>query len=193
MRVFVLRSLKGLTRSFEFEEIKRSRMDIVANCALNALMISNEIRKDVNFIACLDGPPTPPKTLIFKGEELKEVYPSELGFLEVISKALRKNLQTFECKETHYGVYVCKKSWEHIVKELSQNFQLIYLDPEGKDLREIEIKENTAFFLGDHIGLPKKSIKFLERYNAEKVSIGKKVYFASQAILIVNYLLDEIL
>ena len=193
MRIFVLRSLKGLTRSFEISEIRKSRMDIVANCALNALMISNAIRRDVKFIACLDGPPNPPKTIIFDGEKLKNVYPSEVGFLEVISNALKEDLKIFECKKVQDGVVVCKKAWEHIVKELAQqNFQLIYLDPEGKSFEEIEIKENVVFFLGDHIGLPKKSIKFLERFNVEKVSLGKVVYFASQAILIMNYLLDKI-
>ncbi|MEM0481112.1 MAG: tRNA (pseudouridine(54)-N(1))-methyltransferase TrmY [Candidatus Aenigmatarchaeota archaeon] len=192
MRVFVLRSLKGLTREFEIDEIRKSRMDIVANCALNALMMSNQIRKDTKFIACLDGPPKPPATIIFDGNELKEVYPSEIGFLEVISKALKilKHLKFLECKEAHYGVYICRKAWEHVVKELAENFQLIYLDPEGKNWDEVEFKENVAFFLGDHIGLPKKSIKFLERFKVEKVSIGKITYFASQAITIVNYLLD---
>jgi len=193
MRVFVLRSLKGLTRNFEISEIRKSRMDIVANCALNALMISNAIRKDVKFIACLDGPPSPPKAIIFEGERLKKIYPSEIGFLEVMSNALRENLKNFECKEVHDGIIVCKKAWEHIVKELAQqNFQLIYLDPKGKSFEEIEIRENVAIFLGDHIGLPKKSIKFLERFDVEKISLGKVVYFASQAILIMNYLLDKI-
>ncbi len=193
MRIFVLRSLKGLTRRFEISEIRKSRMDIVANCALNALMISNAIRKDVKFIACLDGPPNPPKTVVFDGEKLKNVYPSEIGFLEAISNALKENLKILECKEVQDGIIVCKKSWEHIVKELvQQNFQLIYLDPEGKDFEEIKIKENVAIFLGDHIGLPKKSIKFLERFNVEKISLGKVVYFSSQAILIINYLLDKI-
>jgi len=193
MRIFVLRSLKGLTRSFEISEIRKSRMDIVANCALNALMISNAIRRDVKFIACLDGPPNPPKTIIFDGEKLKNVYPSEVGFLEVISNALKENLKTFECKEVQDGIIVCKKGWEHVVKELAQqNLQMIYLDPEGKNVEEVEIRENVAFFLGDHIGLPKKSIKFLERFNVEKISLGKTVYFSSQTVLIINYLLDKI-
>jgi len=40
--------------------------------------------------------------------------------------------------------------------------------------------------IGDHEGLPKKEIKRFEN----KISIGKRIYFASQTFVIINNELD---
>lgn len=60
----------------------------------------------------------------------------------------------------------------------------------GEDIRTAEIKQNPIFILGDHKGLPLKELKRLKKI-CKTVSIGKKTYFASQTVSIVNNELDR--
>jgi len=64
------------------------------------------------------------------------------------------------------------------------------LDDEGEDIRTTEIKENPIFILGDHKGLPEKEFKRLRKM-CKTVSIGKRTYFASQTVAVVNNELDR--
>ena len=78
-----------------------------------------------------------------------------------------------------------------VVKELEKEGRNLYiLDADGEDIRETDIKENPIFILGDHKGLPDKEFKRLKKM-CVPVSIGKKTYFASQTISVVNNELDR--
>jgi len=59
----------------------------------------------------------------------------------------------------------------------------------GEDIRKINIPKNCVFIIGDHEGLPKKELKRLKNY-CKPVSIGNKMYFASQTVAVVNNELD---
>ena len=54
----------------------------------------------------------------------------------------------------------------------------------------MKISDDCTFVLGDHEGLPKKELKRLKKI-ATPVSIGPKIYFASQTVAIVNNELDR--
>ncbi len=77
-----------------------------------------------------------------------------------------------------------------MINELSDEGRNIYiLDPKGENIRDVDIKENPIFVLGDHLGLPTKELKRLKAV-CKSVSVGKKEYFASQTVAIVNNELD---
>ena len=61
----------------------------------------------------------------------------------------------------------------------------------GKNIREFNFRENVLFVFGDYIGMPRKTEFLLERLNAEKVSLGRIEYHASQCITIVQNELDR--
>ena len=87
--------------------------------------------------------------------------------------------------------FVEKKSFLHVVEELAEDGKQVFvLDKKGKDLRELKIESNPVFILGDHEGIPKKELKRLKEMTVP-VSIGNKVYFASQVVAIVNNELDR--
>ena len=79
-----------------------------------------------------------------------------------------------------------------MIKELeSEGKQLFILDSKGEDIRNIKIKKNPIFIIGDHEGLTdKKALKRLKQM-ATPISIGKKTYFASQTVAIVHNELDR--
>lgn len=194
MREFVLRASKAFTTPFNLNDlVKAGRMDLVCRCVSNAFFISEAIRKDVIFRAILEGPKRPPKLVTFLGQELKNVRPDEKSIAKLINKALKFGMYVGKNEEIKVsdGVFVAKKSFEELLRENIGKKQIIYLHPEGKDIREFDFKKDFCFFLGDQKGLPKKTEKLLERVGVEKVSVGKITYLASQVIVICHNELDR--
>jgi len=194
MREFILKASKAFTTPFNLNDLYGSgRMDLVCRCISNAFFVSGAIRKDVCFHAVLEGPKDPPKLISFFGNELKNISPDERNIGAWIKKALEigVGLKKGEERRVSDGIIVAKKSFEELVREKARTNQIIYLHPEGKDIREFSFKENFCFVLGDHKGFPKKTEKLLERIGAEKVSVGKIVYLASHVIVICHNELDR--
>ncbi|MEK6819696.1 MAG: tRNA (pseudouridine(54)-N(1))-methyltransferase TrmY, partial [Nanoarchaeota archaeon] len=77
------------------------------------------------------------------------------------------------------------------VENLKKNGNEIFLlDEDGEDIRKAKIPKDCVFVLGDHEGFPLKELKRLKQI-ATEISIGPKIYFASQVAAIVNNELDR--
>lgn len=195
MREFILRALKGKTTEFDVGKLPTAgRMDLVCRCVSSALFISNDLRRDTIIHVVLDGPSDPPKTVSFFGDSLKGMQFDEKNIAEHINEALKKgkNLKLNEEKDLGNGIKISKKSFEVLVKEkFNEGKQLFYLHDKGKDIRETEFKDDVVFVFGDYIGMPRKTEGLLERYNAEKLSLGPVMLFASHCIVVVNNEMDR--
>ncbi len=91
--------------------------------------------------------------------------------------------------EVFPGCFIEKKSFSRLIKEFKNKEKKIYvLDVKGESIRKLKEKDlqNCVFIIGDHEGLPKKEIKRFKN----KISIGKKIYFASQTFVIIHNELD---
>lgn len=189
MREFILFS-RGVTKDFSLNDLPNAgRMDLIARCITSAIFLSYALRKDVKFHVVLNGPPNPPMTITFFTNELKNVSPDERNIASHIKIAI-KNLGKHESEP---GIYVEKMSFEELVSVKKKEYEnsVFYLHKDGKDVREIEIKEDFVAILGDNKGLPKKEEEYLERLKIQKVSLGKIEYLSSQAIAIFNYEVDR--
>ncbi len=192
MREFVLFSREAPTKPFFVNDlVKANRMDIVARSISNALFISFGIRKNVTFYASLNGPPDPPVMIKFLGSELKGMFIDEKSIAIVINKALKKSNKNEEGKVME-GVYVSKTPLETLIREKSsEGKRIVYLDREGEDIKNFKLIGEEVFVIGDRKGLPNKTIKFLERFGAKPISLGRIEYLASHCITILNYELDR--
>ncbi len=190
-RTFIVRARTARTTSdFNLEDLPGAgRMDLVCRCISSALFISLDVRRDTVIHVVLEGPKEPPKTITFYGDKIKDLQPDERFLATVIRNAVSKKLDNKEV-EVMLGVFVSKKSFEALVKDLSKT-QLIYLDSDGKDVREFEFKKDFTAILSDYIGMPRKSEGWLERMNAEKISLGPVTVFASHAITIMHNEVDR--
>lgn len=195
MREFILRALKGRTTEFDVSKLpENGRMDLICRCISNALFISNDLRRDTIIHAVLDGPNDPPKTISFYGASLKGMQFDEKNIAEHINEALKKgkDLKTNESIDLKNGIKICKKGFEVLLKEkFSDGKQIFYLHEKGEDIREVEFAKDVVFVFGDYIGMPRKTEGLLERYKAERVSLGPVMLFASHCIVIVNNELDR--
>ena len=96
-----------------------------------------------------------------------------------------------ETRPVQPGVSVRTLSFERLVQELAKDHQLFVMDRKGTPIREQVFQDNPCFLLTDHIPMPKKTLPGLERMGATKMSLGPKMLFASQCVVLIHYELDQ--
>jgi tRNA (pseudouridine54-N1)-methyltransferase len=188
LKQFILYARKAVTSpDFHLDDLPGSggRMDLVARCICNALWISHDLRRDscIHVVAC--GSPTPPVVISFYGDRLRGVSPDERNIAAWIKKALA-------LKRKNPGISIRKLSFQQLIEQLAAGGKMFYiLHEKGTDISEVKLKASPVFVLGDHIGLPRKEEKFVERFEHEKISLGTTSYLASQCITVLHYELDK--
>ena len=197
MREFLYYSRSAPTSGKAIGEdlMQAGRLDIAIHTVIAVFFLSHQLRENVRLHLCFAGMPDPPKHLEFKpvteGETgVDKIYLNKRDVSLIIKKLLYK-CKEGEKREVFPGYWVEKKGFLDVIKELHEQGHPIYiLDSEGEDVRTLDIKENPVFILGDHIGLPQKEFRRLKTL-CTPVSIGKKMYFASHTVAIINNELDR--
>lgn len=196
MREFLYYSRSAPTsgKSIGDDLMQAGRLDIAIHTVIAAFFLSHKIRTDVRLHLCFAGMPDPPKHLelqpVTEGETgVDKIYLNKRDVSLIIKKMLYKYKEG-EKREVFPGYWVEKKGFLEVVKELqAQGRSLYILDADGEDLRTVDIQPNPVFILGDHDGLPHKELKRLKKL-CTPVSVGKKLYFASHTVAIVNHEID---
>ena len=196
MRQFILRARKGPTSpDFDLNDLSRAgRMEIVAGCVRDALFCAGRLRTATTIHVVLDGPKDPPKTVRFDSDRLGSLSGfDERSLAGELQDSLRActGLQLGEEAQAPNGVFVRKIGFETLLKETAAHHSLYTLDRRGQDIRSAQIDEHAAFVLSDHLHMPPKSARFLDRLAAERISLGPKPLFASQCVVLVNNELDR--
>ena len=117
----------------------------------------------------------------------------ERALLGKIAKALdtSRGMGKEETRPVESGVTVCTVSFERLMQELAENHQLFVMDRKGTPIREQSFQGNSCFLLSDHIPMPKKTFHSLERLGAKKITLGSKMLFASQCVVLIHHELDQ--
>jgi len=190
MREFIYFSNKARTSGNwkNNDLMKAGRMDIVCNVIIQAFFLSNKLREDIHLHLIFNGPPNPPMHLEFDSSKLDRETISKKDIGGLIKRMLYK-CREGKKTEVFSGCFIEKKSFSRLLKEFEEQDKNIFiLDNKGRSIRELNNSqlENTIFVIGDHGGLPEKEIKRFK----DRISIGKKTYFASQIFIIINNELD---
>ena len=197
MREFIYYSRTAPTSgNFSTDDLQKAgRIDIAIHVIIASFFLSHKIRSDTRLHLLFAGPPDPSKHIeiapVLEGETgIDKIYLAKKDVSSILKRILYKYRQG-EKREAFPGYWIEKKGFLELVKELkNQGKNLYILDPKGEDIRKAEIKENPILILGDHKGLPQKELKRLKKL-CTPVTLGKRVYFASQVVAIVNNELDR--
>ena len=174
---------------------KSGRLDIAVHTIIASFFLSHSIRTDTKLHLVFAGRPDPVKHIIMQPKiegktGVDKIYFSKKNVSTIIKKILYKFKEGVK-NEVFPGYFIERKSLMQLVKELTSNGKTIYvLDKKGEDIRKVKMQKDPIFLLGDHDGLPSKELKALKKH-CTPVSIGKKTYFASQTVSIVNNELDR--
>ncbi|MFH7903546.1 MAG: hypothetical protein QW409_01125 [Candidatus Aenigmatarchaeota archaeon] len=190
MRSFIFVS-HGFTTYKIKDFYKAGRLDIAIHSIIHAFFISNALRRDVEFNLLLYGKPKPPIRIKIVSDLETPWSKKDIGSLIRISlfKFYRKGEKPIEALK---GIFVDRNDLEKTLKEYKEkNFKIYLLDVNGNYIENVELSENSAFVLGDFLGLEREHFEIAKKYSDEIISLGNAVYFASQCITILNYFYDR--
>lgn len=196
MRTFIIRARKGTTR---WDQVRsqigaKEHFEVVTHSVINAFFISSGFRDETEVYIILDSSEDFPRTIKLSGNEgLSIAGFHEEAVIELVIKALKDSngLQKDETRILAPGLQISGFGFERLVGNLLETRSVYLLDNKGDDIRSTVIDANPVFVLSDHLAMPKNSIKGLKRHGLKTISLGKKMLFASQCVVIINYELDR--
>jgi tRNA (pseudouridine54-N1)-methyltransferase len=196
MRTFVLRARAAPTDGQELLASvgKAAHTEILAHTLMNAVFVAQSHREDVTVFLVLESTRDFSRTIRFDANAMRDIGGfDERALLGKIAKALdaSRGMGKEETRPVESGVTVRTLSFERLVQELAENHQLFVMDPKGASIREQVFQGNPCFLLTDHIPMPKKTFHSLERLGAKKITLGSKMLFASQCVVLIHHELDQ--
>jgi len=196
MRTFVLRARAAPTDSQKLLASvgKEAHVEILAHTLMNAAFVAQSHRADVRVYLVLESTADFSRTIQFDIDSMHEFGGfNEQALLARIAKALdtSKGMGKEQTRPVELGVTVRTISFERLVQELAEHHQLFVMDRKGTSIREQVFADKPCFLLTDHIPMPKKTFHTLEHLGARKISLGSKMLFASQCVVLIHHELDQ--
>ena len=196
MRTFVLRARAAPTDSQKLLASvgKEAHPEILAHTLMNAVFVAQSHRADVVAYLVLESTPDYSRTIRFEPDAMHDIGGfDERALLGKIASALdaSRGMGKDEARPVESGVTVRTVSFERLVQELADDHQLFVMDRKGTSMREQAFQDNPCFLLTDHIPMPKKTFHSLERLGAKKITLGSKMLFASQCVVLIHHELDQ--
>jgi len=195
MRTFVLRARAAPTDSARLLAGVggEAHTEILAHVLMNAIFIAQSHRDDVVVYLVLESTPDYSRSLRFEAQAMRELGGfDERALLGKIARALdaSRGMGKEEERPVESGVTVRTLSFERLVEQLAADHQLFVLDRKGTPIGEQAFGDKPCFLLTDHIPMPKKTFGILDRLGATRLSLGNRMLFASQCVVLIHHALD---
>ena len=195
MRAFVLRARSTPTDSAGLLAAvgKDAHSEILAHTLMNAMFVAQSHRADVMVHLVLERTEDYSRTISFCSNDLRDIGGfHEQALLGKVAKALdaSRGMSKEESRPVEPGIVVRTISFEKLVQELARDFQLFVMDRKGISIRAQKFSGAPCFLLTDHLPMPKKSFNSLQRLGVEKISLGSRMLFASQCVVLIHHELD---
>jgi tRNA (pseudouridine54-N1)-methyltransferase len=192
MRRFIIIGHKAATAAdFKLDDLAggAGRLDILLRCINSSFFLSHDLRKDVEVLLILQGPPGPARTVRLVGSELRYLNPDERSTGALIRNALMRETESEE--RSTPGIYISKRTFQDVFALLGPDTELIYLKEDGEDIRSTEIPADVTFVLSDHMDLTVDEEALVLQYKPKVLKLGPISYHADHCISIVNNELDR--
>ena len=196
MRTFVLRARAAPTDSQKLLAGvgKEAHTEILAHTLMNAIFVAQSHRPDVVVYLVLESTQDFSRTVRFEARAMHDIGGfDERSLLGKVAAALdaSRGMGKEETRPVESGVTVRTISFEKLVQELAADHQLFVMDRKGAAMRDHAFEANPCFLLTDHIPMPKNTFHTLDRLGAKKITLGSKMLFASQGVVLIHHALDE--
>jgi tRNA (pseudouridine54-N1)-methyltransferase len=196
MRTFVLRARAAPTDSQKLLAGVGgdAHTEILAHTLMNAIFVAQSHRADVVVYLVLESTQDYSRTIRFEAAAMHDIGGfDERSLLAKVAAALdtSRGMGKEEARPVESGVTVRTISFEKLVQELAADHQLFVMDPKGTPIRDQAFAENPCFLLTDHIPMPKNTFHTLDRLGTKRISLGRKMLFASQCVVLIHHALDE--
>jgi len=150
------------------------RMDILCRCVSSSLFLSHGMRRDVEVYLVLLGPPRPPVTLCFSGDQIRSLNPDERSAASLIKKALSIP-RGDQFRESTPGVAVRRGGLAGLLAE--HPFAVLHED--GEDLQKAAVLPENVL-LSDHLNFTEEEAELVS--GCPSFSVGPLSLHANSAI-----------
>ena len=196
MRTFVLRARAAPTDSRKLLASvgTGAHAEILAHTLMNAVFVAQSHRAGVVVYLVLESTADYSRTIRFEPDAMHDIGGfDERALLGKIAQALdaSRGMGKDETRPVEPGVTVRTTSFERLVQELAADHQLFVMDRKGSPIRGQAFDGNPCFLLTDHIPMPKNTFHTLDRLGVRKISLGPKMLFASQCVVLIHHELDQ--
>lgn len=196
MRTFVLRARAAPTDSQKLLASvgKDAHPEILAHTLMNAIFVAQSHRPDVTVYLVLESTQDFSRTIRFDANDMQDIGGfDERSLLAKVAHALdaSRGMGKETSRPVAPGITVATISFERLVQTLAADHQLFVMDRKGTPIGEQAFADNPCFLLTDHIPMPKKTFGSLERLGAQKITLGSKMLFASQCVVLIHHALDQ--
>jgi tRNA (pseudouridine54-N1)-methyltransferase len=196
MRTFVLRARAAPTDSQKLLAAvgQDAHTEILAHTLMNAIFVAQSHRPDVVVFLVLGSTADFSRTVRFEASAMHDIGGfDERALLGKIAAALdaSRGMGKEETRPVESGVTVRTVAFERLVQELATDHQLYVMDPKGAPIHGQAFDGNPCFLLTDHIPMPKNTFHTLDRLGTKRISLGRKMLFASQCVVLIHHALDE--
>ena len=196
MRTFVLRARAAPTDSHRLLAAigQEAHPEILAHTLMNAIFVAQSHRPGVVVYLVLESTRDYSRAIRFEADAMHDIGGfDERALLGTVAAALDASvgMGKEEARQVGPGVTVRTLAFERLVQELAQDHQLYVMDRKGQPIREQAFGDRPCFLLTDHIPMPKKAFGSLERLGATRITLGSKMLFASQCVVLIHHALDE--
>lgn len=196
MRTFVLRARAAPTDSETLLASvgQQAHTEILAHTLMNAMFVAQSHRPDVTVYLVLESTRDFSRTIQFDANAMQQVGGfDERALLAKVATALdtSRGMGKDEKRPVEAGISVQTVSFERLVQSLAEDHQLFMMDRKGASIRKQTFAGNPCFLLTDHIPMPKNTFHTLERLGAKKITLGSRMLFASQCVVVIHYELDQ--
>jgi len=159
------------------------RMDVLCRCVNASLFLSHDLRRDVDCYLVLLGGPKGPKTVQFRGSEIRSLSPDERSAGALVKKALSIPCGS-EFREASPGVHVRNGGLERLFTEHT----FAVLDEKGADIRTVPAVPD-AFLLSDHQNFADPEEALMK--DAPRYSVGPVCLHADHTITVISNEIDR--
>lgn len=165
------------------------RLDILARCVGAAMLVSHELRPDVELVTLHLGPPAAPKAVRLQSAKLQHANPDERSCALLLEKALGTGTTGPVWAASTPGIAVAVLTLDELVDAWRE--PLVVLDEKGEDVASADLPRDATYVLGDHLGFTAEEAALLEARGARKVSLGPVSLQADQCITVLHNHLDR--
>jgi tRNA (pseudouridine54-N1)-methyltransferase len=197
MRTFVLRARAAPTDSRKLLDAigTGAHVEILAHTLMNAIFVAQSHREDVVVYLVLESTSDYSRTIRYEPQTMHDIGGfGERALLAKVAKALdaSRGMGKEEARPVESGVTVQTLSFERLVQHLAADgHQLYVMERKGTPIADIAFGPKPCFLLTDHIPMPPKTFHSLEKLGAKKLSLGPRMLFASQCVVLIHHALDR--
>lgn len=190
MRSFVIIGQTATASAdFRLDDLPGSsgRLDVLLRCIRAALLVSHGLRAEVRVYLILRGGPQAPRVVRVDGSSAKFIRPDERSLALLVQKTLAAAPDTLgsDFVELRPGIALARGDLDCVLTDL-HGAPLYVLAEGAPDVRDAGVREDAAYFVGDHAGFAAGDVARLYSLGATALSIGPTSLHSDDVVAVLS-------